>query len=135
MDIGEEAVALRSRGFNCAQGVLAACREYTGLDDKTALAITAGFGGGMRCGELCGALSGAVMALGMANPHTEGGDLEAKARIAELTRACVGRFREDFGCLRCRELKEKGISCPALIAYSARLAEKIITEEKDNGDL
>ena len=66
MDIKEKAEKLHKSGFNCAQSVLGACGEYTGLDDNTALAVSAGFGGGVRSGEICGAISGAVMAIGMA---------------------------------------------------------------------
>ena len=69
MEIREEATKLHESGFNCAQSVLCACGKYTGLDDKTALALSAGFGGGARCGEICGALSGAIMVLGLTNPY------------------------------------------------------------------
>ena len=64
MGAKEKALALHAQGFNCAQCVLSALGDYTGMDEKTALAISAGFGGGVRCGEICGAVSGAVMALG-----------------------------------------------------------------------
>ena len=64
MGTREEAVRLHGEGFNCAQCVFCACGKYTGLDDKSALAIAGGFGGGLRCGEICGAISGAVMAIG-----------------------------------------------------------------------
>ena len=68
MGTREEAVRLHGEGFNCAQCVFCACGKYTGLDDKSALAIAGGFGGGVRCGEICGAISGAVMAIGAAAP-------------------------------------------------------------------
>ena len=45
MDIREKAEKLHKSGFNCAQSVLGACGEYTGLDENTALAVSAGFGG------------------------------------------------------------------------------------------
>ena len=48
MDIREKAEKLHKSGFNCAQSVLGACGEYTGLDENTALAVSAGFGGGVR---------------------------------------------------------------------------------------
>ena len=48
MTVSEKAVLLHGQGYNCAQSVLAACGEYTGMDEKTALAIAGGFGGGMR---------------------------------------------------------------------------------------
>ena len=64
MDIGQRALDYHKNGYNCAQSVFAACCEYTGMDEKTALAISAGFGGGARSGELCGAVTGAIMAEG-----------------------------------------------------------------------
>ena len=62
MDIGQRALDYHKNGYNCAQSVFAACCEYTGMDEKTALAISAGFGGGARSGELCGAVTGAIIA-------------------------------------------------------------------------
>ena len=44
MDIGQRALDYHKNGYNCAQSVFAACCEYTGMDEKTALAISAGFG-------------------------------------------------------------------------------------------
>lgn len=130
MGVRDDAKALHDSGFNCAQSVLGACGKYTGLDKNTALAISAGFGGGVRCGEICGAISGCVMAVGMANPFTDGKNSEAKTRIAELTKLCTGAFREKFGCVRCVELKEAGISCDEIIQYGAEIAEQVIADNK-----
>ena len=129
MDVKERALELHDKGFNCAQCVLHAMNEHTGLDEKTALAISAGFGGGLRCGEICGAISGAVMAAGIANPFCDGTDTKAKDKIAKLARECSGAFKEKYGCVRCVELKQTGHPCSELIAFGAETAEKII---KDN---
>lgn len=132
MGISEKATALHESGFNCAQSVLCSCGKYTGLDEKTALAVSGGFGGGIRCGEVCGALSGAVMALGLAYPYTNGEDKDAKDKIAKLTKECTADFKEHFGCVRCLQLKRAKISCKELIEYAAELAEKLITENTNN---
>jgi C_GCAxxG_C_C family probable redox protein len=50
--------------YNCAQAVLGAFCEESGLDINIAFKLANGFGGGIRCGETCGAVSGAVMAIG-----------------------------------------------------------------------
>ena len=126
MGIGEEAVRLHAEGFNCAQCVLASCGKYTGLEKETALAVAGGFGGGLRCGEICGAISGAVMAVGAAEPFTDGSDGESKTRIAADTKKCTSAFREKYGLVRCLELKRAGISCDELIAFGAETAERII---------
>lgn len=124
MDIKEKAEMLHKSGFNCAQSVLGACGEYTGLDDNTALAVSAGFGGGVRSGEICGAISGAVMAIGMAQKNPA--DAETKAKTAAQTKELVKAFREKYGCVRCLELKQAGVSCAELIACASQLAEEII---------
>ena len=66
MSIQESAIAYHGQGYNCAQSVLAALQEETGLDENTAKRVAAGFGGGVRCGEICGSITGAVMAFGLA---------------------------------------------------------------------
>ena len=130
MSVKEKATDFHKSGFNCAQSVLCACGEYTGLDDRTALAVSAGFGGGVRCGEMCGAITGAVMALGLAVPFNNAADTESKVRIAALTKDCVKAFREKYGCIRCLELKQAGVSCADLIEFGAELAENMIKEIK-----
>lgn len=130
MDIGKEAVRLHGEGLNCAQCVLCSCRTHTGIDERTALSVAAGFGGGVRCGEICGAISGAVMALGLADPASEEGGREAAARLSQLTKACSAAFREQYGAVRCLDLKRAGVSCDELIALGARTAERLIEENK-----
>ena len=127
MDIREKALDYHKKGYNCAQAVIAACSELTGLDEKTALAISAGFGGGLRSGEVCGAISGAVMALGMAYPFVDGSDAEAKQKIAELAKQCVAAAAVKYGKVRCSELKGN-IDCNEIICFMAETAEKMIRE-------
>ena len=129
MRANEEAARLHGAGFNCAQSVLGALREKTGLDEATSLAVSGGFGGGVRCGEICGAVSGAVMALGLAHPHTEADDLQAKTDIAKETKAFTAAFREEFGCIRCLDLKRSGKSCAELINFAASQAESMLSKE------
>ena len=127
MSIKEKALDWHKKGYNCAQAVLAACSDMTSLDENTALAISAGFGGGLRSGEVCGAISGAVMAAGMAYPFTDGSDVEAKQKIAELANKCVVAAAEKYGKVRCSELKGN-IDCNEIICFMAETAEKIIKE-------
>lgn len=129
MDIQEKALKLHDSGFNCAQSVLGACEEYTGLPAEKALAISAGFGGGVRCGEICGAVSGAVMAMGMWYPFNDGADAEARNRISKRTGELTRAFAKEFGCIRCQDLKRNGIPCDTLIAFAAKIAEEKMKEE------
>ncbi len=131
----EKANALHERGFNCAQSVLASCSDYTGLDEEGALGVSCGFGGGMRCGEICGAVSGGVMALGLAYPFRQEGDIPAKERINALVEEYTEAFRIRFGHLRCQELAGDKSVCPRYIAYAAELAETMIqnNQEEERG--
>ena len=117
----EQAVALHAQGFNCAQCVLLACGKYTGLEPETARRVAAGFGGGVRSGEICGAISGAVMTIGL----TE----EDPRLVAARTKQCVERFRQEFGCVRCQELKLNRVPCDTLIAFGAQQVEELRKED------
>ena len=130
MDIGQKALSYHKNGFNCAQSVFAACCEYTGMDEKTALALSAGFGGGARSGELCGAVTGAVMAEGLVFPFNDGQDAEAKDRISSIAKRCVDIAREKYSHVRCAELKGS-IDCSEIIAFMAETAEDIMKKEKN----
>lgn len=123
MGKGEQAALLHPQGFNCAQCVLKVCSDYTGLDDATATAVASGFGGGVCSGEICGAATGGVMAIGLTASRTGNKD-----KIAALTKNFVAQFREDYGCVRCAELKGKGATCDELIAYAADLADDVLSK-------
>ena len=130
MTAREKALDLHARGFNCAQSVLCSCGAYTGLDDETALAVSGGFGGGCRCGEICGAVTGAVMAAGLCCRYSTEGDQQTKDAIAALSRQLTGAFRERFGALRCEEIKIDSDHCNAYIAWMAEQAENMLKEIK-----
>lgn len=128
MSIKDNALKLHENGYNCAQSVLAGSKEYTGLDEETALAISAGFGGGLRSGEVCGAISGAVMAVGMKHPFADANDTEAKVKIAALTKQCVNMAKEKYGCVSCLDLKRNGVSCSEIIGYMGEVAEELMNK-------
>ena len=133
---GELALSFHHRGYNCAQSVLASFGDRTGLSEREALAIAAGFGKGIGSGEeLCGAFGGAVMVLGLMEYHSGREPAEEKKRMYQLTCALEERFRQRFGMLRCNELLEanKGPErpCGALITAAVDLTEEFInTMEK-----
>ena len=126
MSVKDTALEYHLNGYNCAQSVLAACRDYYDIDEKTALAIS----GGVRSGEICGAISGAVMAAGLACPFNDAQDTEAKKKIATIASKSVDIVRDKYGCVRCIDLKKNGVSCPEIIGFMAETAEKIIKENK-----
>ena len=130
MSVKDKALEYHKKGYNCAQSVLSALAEYTNLDEKTALAVSGGFGGGLRSGEICGAISGAVMAVGLTCPLLDPKDKNTSKKVAGLASKSVAEAREKFGCIRCIELKGKKVKCEDMIGYMAEVAEKIIIENK-----
>ena len=130
MSVKDKALEYHKKGYNCAQSVLSALSEYTNLDEQTALAISGGFGGGLRSGEICGAISGAVMAISLTCPLLDPKDKKASKKVAGLASKCVSEAREEFSCVRCIELKGNKVKCEDMIAYMAEAAEKIIIENK-----
>ncbi len=129
MDIEQKALEYHANGYNCAQSVFAACCEYTEMDEKTALALAAGFGGGLRSGEICGAVAGAVMATDLVFPFNDPADSEAKQKTAAIAQQCVSIARDKYGYVRCADLKGS-INCSEIIAFMAKNAEEIIKKEK-----
>lgn len=106
----ETAVSRFAEGFNCSQAVLAAYAKDLGLNEKTALKIAAGFGGGMgRMAETCGAVSGALMVLGMKYGGTTP-DRQVKERVYQQVREFAARFAARCGSLVCHDLLDCDIS-------------------------
>lgn len=118
MEYGKKAVSLHDEGCNCCQSVLmAACKEV-GMTEETAYRLGAFFNAGMRNGEVCGAATGALMAMGLRY-----GD--ENNRQCNVSKEFLGKFKEEFGSLLCRELLEKNQKkmCPVFIAYAANYLE------------
>ncbi len=112
MNEADKARELFNSGCACSQAVFGAFAPELGLDEETAVRLSAGFAGGMRTADVCGAVTGAYMALGLAN--TANGCRSAQARGA--TYKAMGEFREAFvakhGSIVCRELLGCDISTP-----------------------
>ena len=131
MDKKEQAICLHDKLFNCAQSVLVPFSDYTGLDEKTALSISGGFGAGAAVGELCGAVSGAIMVIGYLQSFIKENDAEGKKKLYALVREFNKEFKNRYGYLTCRDLKdpEKGRTpCPELITGSVELLEELINK-------
>ena len=110
MNRKETALQTFENGFNCCQAVLSAFYEAYALERATALKIAAGFGGGLRRGEVCGAVAGAVMVLGLQYGHCEEGDNTAKLRANAKTVEFIKRFEKRNGTILCRKLLGYDIS-------------------------
>lgn len=146
-DHGEIARSLFLQGYNCAQAVLCAFGDVTGLDVDTAARIASSFGGGLgRLREVCGTVSGAALVLGIARGYSIPGDLQLKTEHYHTVQAFARRFREANGSIICRELL-KGVDvvpgsdpeprtpeyykkrpCPDLAACAARILDAMLAE-------
>ncbi len=94
-----------AEGYSCSQAVLSArCGRY-GLDQKSALTIAAGFGGGMgRTGGCCGAVTGAIAIIGLHSGSEKPGDTAAKENTYRIVREFIAAFEDEFGSVNCKEL-------------------------------
>lgn len=101
----EKAIELFKEGYNCAQAVLLAFGDVTGLDTKAALTLSSSFGGGIaRMREVCGAVSGMCMVLGILYGYDDPKDYEPKKAHYELIRSAADKFKAENGSIICRDI-------------------------------
>ena len=105
MNHKEIAIDFFKQGYNCAQSVVMAFADVTGLDAKQSARLASSFGGGLgRMREVCGAVSGMAFVLGALygydDPKVTGASATHYARVQEL----AGKFKELNGSIVCREL-------------------------------
>jgi len=92
-------------GYNCAQAVLDAFRDETGLDQDLALKIATGLGAGMgRKQEVCGAVTGGILVLGLRHGRGTTDDRLATEQTYLRTRELMDRFAAKHGSCLCRQL-------------------------------
>ncbi len=104
-DKKELAMEFFGQGYSCAQAVLLAFCEETGLTKQQAAMLAAPFGGGMgRLRQVCGAFSAALMVMGFLEGVSAPDDEQAKAdQYAEIQR-WAKVFEDQNGSIICREL-------------------------------
>ena len=124
MDRKERAISIKHSGNNCAQSVLLAFKEETGLTEELLRKMGAGFGLGMGNMEgTCGALAAAEMIYGL---------LKYEGRpILKDAAALQQAFKEKCGSMICKELKGRGTkamlcSCDDCVKNAVELLEKMI---------
>ncbi|MBP5262366.1 MAG: C_GCAxxG_C_C family protein [Clostridiales bacterium] len=148
IDHGEKAEQLFLEGYNCAQAVVCAFEDVTGLDREFAAKMSSSFGAGMgRMREVCGTVSGALIVLGIVMGYPQPGDIKAKTEHYMLVQEFAQRFKEKNGSIICRELlagvdTTPGVvpeerteeyyrkrPCPKLARLSAQIVEKMLLEK------
>ncbi|MBR1776432.1 C_GCAxxG_C_C family protein [bacterium] len=92
-------------GCNCAQAVLCAFSEYTGLSIEESMKLASSFGGGMgRLREVCGAVSAMFMIAGILKGYSVAGDELGKTRHYQLIQHLASKFKDKHETIICREL-------------------------------
>jgi C_GCAxxG_C_C family probable redox protein len=109
----ERVLEFHKEGYNCAESVIKAFNEDTGLDIPVSIASP--FGGGMTVGSTCGAITGTLMAVGALKGRNTSNE-KNNSRI--LTKEIINKVKEKYGTLECIELKKKGVSCAEIINYA-----------------
>ena len=105
MDHAETARTLFLQGYNCAQSVVCAFDDITGLDREISARLASSFGGGMgRLREVCGTVSGSLLVLGLLLGYADPEDMQAKTDHYHLVQEFARRFKEINGTIICREL-------------------------------
>ena len=113
MDHINLAADLFLEGFNCAQAVVVAFCDVTGMDKQAAAKLAAPFGGGMgRMREVCGAVSGMLMVLSQLYGYDTPGDDASKKVLYSRVQELAGKFREENGSIVCREILKNPPSDP-----------------------
>jgi C_GCAxxG_C_C family probable redox protein len=144
----EKAVSLFKAGCACSQAVVAAYSDLFGLDEKTAMRVSCGLGGGVgRLREVCGAVSGMAVLAGL-RYGGETPDAAAKKKTYETVQAMAEAFRLRHGSIVCRELlgleRREGSAepsartegyyakrpCATLVEDAAAIVEQFLVEER-----
>jgi len=130
-------------GLNCSQAVFSAYSEELGFDEKLALSVACGFGGGMgRLQETCGAVTGAYMAIGVISckKYTDNKDRKeaSYAMIQEFSKRfktinkttdCIDLLGVDLKTVEGNRIaKEKnlfGTICEKCISDSVRIVNEL----------
>ena len=139
-------------GYGCAQSVLIAFSDLTGLDENTSARLGSSFGGGMgRLREVCGGMTGAFAVLGLLCGYESPTDKEGKSRHYADIRELARRFseRNRGNSIICRKLLTgAGLSgasggeaedrtdayykkrpCPDLVALAAEVLAEMLDEK------
>lgn len=122
MNKQDSALEWKHNGCNCAQAVLCAYADETGLPVETLKKLGSVFGGGMGCMEgTCGALCGAEMVLGLVRFHGK--------PIGRDAAALHKAFSDKCGASLCKDLKgrDTGVvlcSCDDCVRHAAALVEE-----------
>ena len=146
MDHSYRAAELFLNGSNCAQAIVVAFSDVTGVDEKIVAKLSSSFGGGMgRLREVCGAVSGMLMVAGLLYGYDDPGEGDChKKEHYQRVQQLAGKFREEVGSIVCREILKNPPSdpnpsprtaayyktrpCARMVMTAARILDEYIAE-------
>lgn len=117
--------------YNCAEKIFYGANEAYQLDiEKSALRLSAGFGGGMGIGSVCGALTASVMVLSCLFVEDKAHESD---RIPKLTQELFQSYCQEMGEMNCESLKARyrteEYKCREVISKAAEILDRIIARE------
>ena len=145
MDHSPRALENFMKGYNCAQSVVVAFCDVTGMTPDFAARLSSSFGGGMgRMREVCGAVSGMLLVAGLLYGYDIPGDEVSKRAHYHLVQELAGKFREREQSIVCREILKNPPAdphptprneefyrkrpCARLVALAAQILDDYIRE-------
>ena len=146
MDHGIYAAELFLKGYNCAQSVMVAFCDVTGLEKDFAARMASSFGGGMgRMREVCGAVSGMLTVAGLLYGYEDPGERDCNKKAHyQRVQNLAGQFREEIGSIVCRDILKNPPSdpnptprtaefyktrpCTRMVMTAARILDRYIEE-------
>lgn len=142
----EKAKQLLQQQYYCSQALFGAFAEDFGLDLKTALKISTGFGYGMHQGGTCACITAGILVLGMALGFYDAQDREQELYGNQKTEEFIRRFNECMrGASDCRDIlgydvskpedmaviRQKGLilkTCPDAIGVTIDILEEMLAD-------
>lgn len=105
-EIADIAESYFRKGYNCSQSVFVPFAHRYGIDEKTALKMSASFGGGMgRMREVCGCMSAMALVAGFESGCTTDYNPKGKEKNYEMVQHLAKEFKKiSGGSIVCREL-------------------------------
>lgn len=146
MDHSIKAAELFVNGHNCAQAIVIAFCDVTGLEPDFAARLSSSFGGGIgRLREVCGAVSGMVMVAGLLYGYDNPGEKDInKKNHYKLVQELTGKFQAEIGSIVCRDILKNPPSdpkptprteefyktrpCARMVVTAARILDEYIAE-------
>ena len=151
MDHSYKAAELFLSGHNCAQAIVVAFGDVTGLEPALAAKLSSSFGGGIgRLREVCGAVSGMVMVAGLLYGYDDPGEKDANKKAHyKLVQELAEKFRSEIGSIVCRDILKnppvdpnptprteefyKNRPCARMVMTAARILDAYIAEHPVEG--